>query len=358
VTPEVDVRPSFPDGVRPGIAIVGCGGVARDGHLPAYAKYGFNVVGLHDRTRAKAEELARLFSVPHVFSTLDDVLADAAVEIVDLATRVEGRVDLIRRALAAGKHVLAQKPLAEDTRDAAAVVAEADAAGLRLAVNQNGRWAPAWRAATLLVERGAVGEVFAVTHLLDKALDFVLDAPRVNALEHFLIHDYLIHWIDISRCWLDGKAPASVRALEYRTPNQPAATGGGWAGTVDVLYGDGSNASIRSVGRAVTARPSCRFWIHGTEGTIRGSVLHGSDFAELERDGRVEPVPLEGAWWPDGFAGTMGELVSAIAQDREPFNSARHNVLSLELTLAACRSAEHGGAAVDVPQRRVPENTL
>jgi len=176
----------------------------------------------------------------------------------------------------------------------------------------------------------------------------VLDSPRTGALEHFLIHDYAIHWIDISRCWLDGKRPVSVRAVEHRTPNQPRAAGGGWAGTIDVLYADGSSMSLRSVGRAVTARPSCPFWIHGTEGTIRGSVLHGTDFVELERDGRVERVPLEGEWWPDGFAGTMAELVSALAEDREPFNSARHNLLSLELTLAACASAEQSGAPVAV----------
>jgi hypothetical protein len=59
-------------------------------------------------------------------------------------------------------------------------------------------------------------------------------------------------------------------------------------------------------------------------------------------------VPLEGEWWPDGFAGAMGELISAVAEDREPYNSARHNLLSLELALAACESAERDGAPVSV----------
>jgi hypothetical protein len=44
----------------------------------------------------------------------------------------------------------------------------------------------------------------------------------------------------------------------------------------------------------------------------------------------------------------MGELLTAIAEQREPYNSARHNLLSLELTLAACRSAEQGGATVSL----------
>ena len=67
---------------------------------------------------------------------------------------------------------------------------------------------------------------------------------------------------------------------------------------------------------------------------------------ELERDGASVRYSLCGEWLPDGFAGTMAELCSAIAEDREPFNSARHNLLTLELTLAACRSAEEGGRPV------------
>ena len=82
------------------------------------------------------------------------------------------RVDLIRRAIAAGKHVLAQKPLAPDLTSARAVVDEAERSGVTLAVNQNG-WAPPWRIATRLIEQGAIGEAYAVTHLLDRDFAFV-----------------------------------------------------------------------------------------------------------------------------------------------------------------------------------------
>ena len=95
-----------------------------------------------------------------------------------------------------------------------------------------------------------------------------------------------------------------------------------------------------------TRRPGDPFWVHGTEGTIRGSIRKKTDFVELERDGASLRYSLDGEWLPDGFAGTMGELCSAIAEDREPFNSARHNLLTLEMTLAACRSADEGSRPV------------
>ena len=127
----------------------------------------------------------------------------------------------MRRALEAGKHVLSQKPFALDVADARRLVDEAERRGLRLAVNQNGRWAPAWRIATLLVQQGAIGDVCAVTHLYEHDFGWTVgDWP--DELEHFVIYDFSAHWIDISRCWLEAKTPRSSRR---RSTTRPRAAG-------------------------------------------------------------------------------------------------------------------------------------
>jgi predicted dehydrogenase len=342
----LDYRPTFPPGYRPGLGLVGCGDIARSWHLPAYAQYGVNVVGVYDPAPEATDGIRDRFPfVRRVFRRLDELLSDEEIEIVDVATRPDVRPELIRRAIAAGKHVLAQKPLALDLGAAQRIANEADERGVKVAVNQNGRWSPPWRIATLLIEQGAIGDVLAVTHLHDRPLP-PLVGTHFDELEHFVIYDYFVHWIDICRCWLDRNTVETVRALDYRTPDQPNEAKSPWAAWVEVQCEDGASALIRNVGEARTKRPSCPFWVHGTEGTIRGSVLLGSDFVELEREGVTSRYALEGAWYPDGFAGTLGELVSAIAEDREPFNSARHNLLTLAMTFAACRSAEQGGRAV------------
>jgi predicted dehydrogenase len=343
---DVRYRPSFPHDYRPGIGIVGCGGVAQEWHLPAYGKYGVDVVGVFDPNPAATSTVQERFPfVGRVFPSLDELFADPAIEVVDIATGPSVRLDLIRQAVDAGKHVLAQKPLALDPRAARRIVEEAEGRGIRIAVNQNGRWSPPWRVTTLLLEQGAIGDVFAVTHLHDRPLPPVV-GTHFDDIEHFAIYDYSVHWIDISRCWLDGKTVAAVRAREYRPPNQPPDAKAPWAAWIEIEYTDGASALIRSVGDVEGRRPGCPFWVHGTEGTLRGSVAFDSDFVELDREGATTRFALEGAWYPDGFAGTLAELVNAIAEDREPFNSARHNLLSLRMTLAACRSVEEGSRPV------------
>jgi predicted dehydrogenase len=343
----LDYRPTFP-AEQYAVAIVGCGTAAKDLHLPAYAAWGVDIAGVYDPALAATDGVRERFPfVRQVYSSLDELLADPEVSAIDIATRPAERPELILRAIDAGKHVLAQKPLAPDLDAAKRVIAAAAEKGVRLAVNQNGRWAPQWRAATRLIESGAIGRPFAVTHLHDKGLP-PLVGTHFDELDHFVLYDYDVHWIDISRCWLESDTPVEVRAADYRTPDQPAEVRNACAAMVEIRYASGANVVIRTVGDARTARPGAPFWIHGTEGTIRGSVLLGSEFLELDRDGGLTPLELEGAWFPDGFAGALGELLSAVADDREPYNSARHNLLSLELTLAACRSADRDGAPVSL----------
>ena len=150
-------QPRFPDGYRPGIGIVGCGNIVRHAHLPAYAEYGLDVVGVYDPNPTATAGVQEGFGVRRIFGSLDELLADPAVGIVDVATHAALRAPIVHAAIAAGKHVLAQKPLAPDLATARKSVADAAHRGLHLAVNQNGRWAPPWRVASLLVERGRSG---------------------------------------------------------------------------------------------------------------------------------------------------------------------------------------------------------
>ena len=336
-----EYRPLFPENREQfGIGIIGYGKVAQKWHLTAYRKYGLNLIGVHDispQSRSEARQHPDKFQV---FDTLDELLGHPEIKVVDIATRPPEHTNLILKALQTGKHVLAQKPLVTNIEDAYRIVEEAEKLDLKVAVNQNGRWAPPWRVATLLIQAGIIGEILSVTHLYDTRLSWI--PTPLHGTSHFLIYDYSNHWVDITRCWMEGKKLSKVSAQDFTIPVNPedgTVSQNLWLATE---YSDGTNAVIRGIGFAQN-HSGHPFWVHGTEGTIRGSVdCKTGDYVELEKDGMITRFELEGNWFPDGFAGTMGELLCAVAENREPYNSARHNLLTLETILAACRSADEG----------------
>jgi predicted dehydrogenase len=345
---NIDFQPQFPADYHPRIGLIGCGSIARTGHLPAYQKYGLTVGGVYDPRPEAVAGIQEQFGVEKIYPSEDDLLANPEIEVVDIATHPPERIRLMEKALSAGKHILAEKPFAPDLQSAKNIIALAERKGLNVAVNQSGRWGPPWRAATLLIQQGYIGDPFEITHLFDVNFAWWIPGTVFDTLKNYEIYDYAIHWIDITRCWMGEKKVVGVRAREYRTPHQPAESIASYGMWIELAYADGSNAMIRSAGTAETKKGGHLFWVHGSAGTIRGSIQLGSDFIELEKENVAARYHLEGSWYPDGFAGTMGELLCAVAENREPYHSAKHNLLSLQLTFAACRSADRDGALISI----------
>ncbi len=360
--PAPDTSPRFPSD-RSGVAILGCGAVAQSAHLPAYEKYGVGVTGVWSRTASTTAAVPDRFPfVGRRYTSAEELLADPEVRYVDVATPPEQHLHWVEAAVAAGKHVLSQKPLTlseDDLRRLPGILEQATTSGIRVAVNHNARWAPAWRAATLLVREGAVGEVVGVTHLHDKRLPPLVGTP-FDEVAHMLLTDYLVHWVDISRSWLaDGSSDGagevvSVLAADTRVPGQPPESRNPWSATTVLTARSGATATVRVVGDVVASSPGCPFWVHGTDGTLRGSVLLESDHLVLDGGDGARDVPLHGAWFVDGFAGAMAELMSAVEEGRQPENSAADAAGSARLVLAARRSAERGGVPVPLDDGQAP----
>jgi predicted dehydrogenase len=97
-----------------------------------------------------------------------------------------------------------------------------------------------------------------------------------------------------------------------------------------------------------------RTLVVGSEGAIRSTGPSNEDqrVEVTTAEGLARPR-LKGAWFPDGFHGTMAELLAAIAENREPSNSARNNLASLSLCFAAVASAERGEAVKPGSVRRL-----
>lgn len=154
-----------------------------------------------DETRRDAIR-ARLPGV-QVSADLGPALADADVDAVVVATPSATHYELVRGAIAAGKHVLVEKPLATNLEDATELERMANEAGLVLLVGHVFLFNPAIRAAAELIQSGALGEMHYVSMLRTNLGPVRRDT---NAAWDLAVHD-----VSIANFWLDA-VPTAVTA--------------------------------------------------------------------------------------------------------------------------------------------------
>ena len=135
--PVPDHLPPLPRGPLPGIGCVGAGFIMADCHLVAYAEAGIRPVAITSRRPEAAAAVAAGHGIPRVHATLDGLLDDPAVEVLDIAVPPDVQPAVIEAALArAGRirGILAQKPLAPSYAEARRLVERCEAAGVTLVV--------------------------------------------------------------------------------------------------------------------------------------------------------------------------------------------------------------------------------
>jgi predicted dehydrogenase len=347
--PELPYRPPMPQSYRPAIGVIGCGGIAVQ-HLNAYWHAGYAVTALCDHTADKARKYQAQF-YPDAFVTSDyrELLRRDEIEVVDIATHAEDRLELIEAALLAGKHVLSQKPFVVDLDVGERLVELAERQGVRLAVNQNGRWAPHFSYVRRAIQAGLIGEVQSVSFTLHWDHNWVVGTP-FERMRHLVLYDFAIHWFDLMVCFFGERNATNVYAAARRAVGQRARPP---LLAHAVVEFEGGQASLVCNGDVAHGQ-SDRTHAAGTKGSIvsAGPSLSEQRVTLHTAEGRAEPE-LEGTWFREGFQGAMGELVCAIEEGREPVNNARDNLRSLALSFAAVASAEEGEPVTPGTVRRL-----
>ena len=183
------------------IALVGYGywgpNLARNFHQLAGVKLAY-VVDPNPAARAQAEQRYGCATA----ARLDEILADPALAGVVVATPARTHFTLARDALAAGKHVLVEKPLTMDLDEGAELIALARQQQLTLMVGHVFEYNPAVRYIKTLIEQGELGEIF---YLYSRRVNLGRVQSDVNALWSIAPHDISIV------LYLLGQMPDAVR---------------------------------------------------------------------------------------------------------------------------------------------------
>jgi predicted dehydrogenase len=344
--PDLDYRPPKPAG-RHRIALVGAGGISF-AHLDAYRAHGLDVAVIlsRDETKARARR-DEFFPQAEVMTDYAALLRRDDIEVVDLTPHPAERVPLIDAGLRAGKHVLSQKPFVTDLDTGARLADLADANGVRLAVNQNGRWAPHMAWMRQAVEAGLIGEVTGVHASLHWDHRWIR-GTAFERMQDIVLFDFGVHWFDFVTS-LTGRLAERVQAQAVGLPSAGVDPPMGSS----VLLNFGTAQATLAFDAAVPAGPVDMTYVAGSLGSLMavGPDLGHQTVTLTTAAGRAVPE-LTGAWFNDGFAGAMGALLVAIETGAEPEHSGRRNLMTLANTFAALEAARTGLAAVPGQVRR------
>ncbi|CCE66319.1 hypothetical protein TPHA_0P01610 [Tetrapisispora phaffii CBS 4417] len=148
------------------VGVVGTGIFATDRHLPSYQEMSdnFKVVAAYNRTKAKALIFAEKAGLPDnkVYDDLDQILNDKDVDYIDALLPVQFNVSTLQKAIAAGKPILMEKPIAATMEQARKMVQLADSTDLPVGIAENWLYLQVIEPAKEQLKR--IGEVVGFTH--------------------------------------------------------------------------------------------------------------------------------------------------------------------------------------------------
>jgi len=336
------------------------------------------------RDKAAAQAAADRLGWAAVETDWRALIARDDVQLIDISAPGDMHAPIAIAALAAGKHVLCEKPLANTLAEAEAMKAAADAAypsGARAMVGFNYRRVPALALARRLVEQGRIGTLrhFRAVYLQDWLTD--PDAPLTWRMQaeragSGALGDLGAHIVDLAR-YLTGDEVAGVSAVSATfTPERPYADGSG-TGTVTVddavvfagRLASGALASFEVTRCAAGRKNGLRVELNGSAGSLAFDLERlnelevftvvgdpGGDDGDTSGFRRVLVTegrhPYLSAWWPPGhvlgwehtFTHQAADLLTAIADGGQPRPSFGDGLAVQRVLDAVARSAASGNS--------------
>ena len=321
------------------IALVGAGIFARETHLPALLRLSdeFEVVAVYSRQRANAESLATSLPSPAaLYTDMDELLADPTVEAVDLVLPIQHQPAVIEKALAAGKHVISEKPAAPDVATARRLI---DLRNSRPShqvwmVAENWRYESAFNRAATLVAEGAIGRPFTCAWSLHLPVNpankyYHTEWRRSGEFPGGFLMDGGVHHVAVMRLILGEIERVAAVVQQARADLPPADTlaaslhfANGAIGTYLVTY-------------AAAAHWPGALQITGEAGSLR--VDRGR--IELAAGGEVQTIETNER---DGVQAELSAFAAAVRVNAAHRNTPEQGLRDVAVVEAMLRSAASG----------------
>lgn len=293
---------------RLGVGVIGAHKWAEMAHLPGYVAHPqVDLVAICDVVPERARDMQARFGGRKVYQDHRELLNDPEIQAVDVCTPTSTHLSLSLDAIAAGKHVLCEKPLHTESGPAFAAAAAAAKHGVRTKLGFTFRYSPAIRQIKRWIEDGTLGHLFHVqgfeqnSQFLDP--DYPLrqvahDAPRDRLVPASII-GYGSHLIDLMR-WLGGEFSSVASTMRNFIPERQIV---GFSGrqriqiedaTVALVeYASGAQGVLQSSYIAVGNYPGVEIRVYGSKGAATARLISEFGVAEQLKFARADSVEFK-----------------------------------------------------------------
>jgi len=250
------------------VGVVGCGYVAQNGHIPSLLKCrNVELVAVCDKNEDLVRNVAGRFKVDKYYTDFGEMLDRERLDVVDICTPINTHAPLAIQAMEAGCHVLTEKPMAVNTKEADEMVEVSKQNGVRLSVIHQLLFVPTVQKMKSLINEGVIGDLVRVEIIQSTPPQ---DYPAIADPNHWFhklpggIHgDNLPHPIYLLREFLGNIEPVAVYATKM--------------GNLTHLSSDEVQIIVRGERGNGTIISSCNYpslWLIDIFGTKRN--LHGN----------------------------------------------------------------------------------
>lgn len=348
---NIPYKPELPKQPRP-ICIIGAGGIVNDAHLPAYRLAGFEVVGITNRNRERAEGLAAKYGIARTYPTVDEMIAKAPKNAVYDIAIMPGQFLETLEKLPNRSPVLIQKPMGDNLEMAKEILTCCRRKELVAAINCQLRFAPFVSAARWLVNQGYIGDIYDLEVRVSVStpwhlFPFVMNHPRLEILNHS------VHYIDLLRSFLGNPATVLAKTLRHSSKELSSTRS-----TILLDYGNTVHAVINVNHDHDFGSHNQESFIkwEGTKGAIKakmGLLMNYPnglpdkfEYCLLEQRKRPDwkVQRLDGSWFPNAFIGTMSSLMRFVeGSDATLPTSVEDVIQTMAVVEAAYKSNGRGG---------------
>lgn len=339
-----------------GIGVIGCGRIAHS-HLRSVTSHKrAKAVAVLDVLPDRAEAMATEFSVPNVCPDLDSMLSLPNLDAVIVCTPPVAHAEPTLAALAAGKHVLCEKPFALDVHEAEQMTSAADKAGKWLAVcSARSRCGAAARKAHQLIQDGALGTPYHIRSSSFRqrgrpGIDFWQDATWFQDKSKAgggTLMDLGVYQLDLM-LWLMGNPKVkSVLATTYQgvgAPPPPGVKQDVEDHVTALLVLDNGASAVLEQGWSTNMAGADGLMIWGSNAGLRFRPL--TMISEPLVDGKLTETRVLDVDDHDntGYGDVTAAFINAVLAGKEPFTPARDALEVTKVIDAIYRSAETGQA--------------